>query len=166
MSKLFSSLTYYQLIGWVGFVATVSMFGSLFADWAVILGWLTIFSTTIFFYTTTIEAEYVECEWASFITIPSGLVMIFASFEPINYFIAVVGPLALIYALVEQYAPRYPKLAQLLHTEERRARAAAKRATRLEEIRQERQASASNIWNEPELPEQPPTPKREEQLLP
>jgi hypothetical protein len=159
MTKFFSSLKSYELIGWVGFVATLSMLGNLLVDWAIVLGWLSILTTTVLFYTTTIEAEYVECEWASFITIPAGLIMIFAWVEPVNYFVWVAGPLALAYGLAEYYAPRYPKLAALLHTEERRAAAQAKKIARLEQLRLERQTPFE--WQEPDLPEPPSEPPRQ-----
>ncbi len=127
-----------MLIGWVGFVATFSMLTSLLADWTIALGWITIISTTIVFYLTTIEAEYVECEWASFITIPSGVVMIFGGVEPVNYFIAVAGPLMLAYGLAELVAPRYPWLAKGLNIGPRRAASTAKRETKLAQIQQEK----------------------------
>lgn len=142
MKNFCSNLTFYMLIGWVGFIATISMVGSLFVDWAVIFGWITIITTTIVFYVTTIEAEYVECEWASFITIPSGLVMMFAGVFPVNIFVAIAGPIMLAYAIAEIVAPRYSSLARLLRTGERRARARAKREARLLQLEQERQRLA------------------------
>ena len=137
MSGFCSKLTAYMLIGWVGFVATVAMIGSLFTDWAVVAGWVTIISTTIVFYLTTIEAPYVECEWASFITIPAGVVMIFAGSEPINYLVAVAGPLMLAYGLAEVVAPRFPRLSGWLKVEPRRARATARREAKLLQLEQE-----------------------------
>ena len=160
MSKFFSGLKSYELIGWVGYVATLSMLGNLVVDWAIVLGWLSILTTTVLFYTTTIEAEYVECEWASFITIPAGLIMIFAWVEPVNYFVWIAGPLALAYGLAEYYAPRYPKLAEILHTEERRAAAQAKKAAKLEQLRQEQQNPSE--WQEPDLPQPLPEPPRQD----
>ncbi len=160
MVKFFSGLKFYELIGWVGFIATISMLGQLLVDWATIIGWVTILSTTILFYIITIEADYVECEWASFITIPAGLIMIFASSEPVNYFVAIAGPMALLYGLAEIYAPKYPKLAAILHTDERRATAAAKKAAKLNELEKERQEiTYDNDWEGSDLPEVPPLAK-------
>ncbi|HEX2916627.1 MAG TPA: hypothetical protein VH186_38055 [Chloroflexia bacterium] len=137
LSRLLSGLPYYLIIGWVGFVATLGMMGSLFVDWAVIIGWITIVTTTILFYTTTIEAPYVECEWASFITIPAGLIMMLAGVEPVNYFVAIAGPLALLYGAAELFAPRLPWLNRLLQADRRRARAKRRREEALIKLRQE-----------------------------
>jgi hypothetical protein len=137
MSKLFCRLFYYQLIGWCGFVATFSLLLNIFVDWGWILGWITIVSTTIFFYTTTIEAEFVECEQASFITIPAGLIMIFSGFYPMNAIVLVLGAFALAYALIEMYPQKFPHFAKLLKVEPRRAVYMENREKRLEKIRQE-----------------------------
>lgn len=143
MSKFFSGLPYYGLIGWCGLWATISMFASFFVDWAFIPGWLTIFSTTIIFYVTTIEADFVECEWASFITIPAGIFMIFASSYPFNALAWIVGPFALAYATIEYYPAKFPRLAKWLKVPERRAVYLAKRAERLEKARQEQAKAAA-----------------------
>lgn len=139
MARLCSRLTAYMLIGWCGFVATVSMIAFIFVDWATIAGWITIVCTTIFFYVTTIEADYVECESASFITIPAGLIMIFAGVEPINYVVAVLGPLALLYGLAHLYAYKFPWLERRMKTAEQRAAATAKREAKLAQLREEHQ---------------------------
>lgn len=137
MSKLCSSLPYYGLIGWCGLLATMGMFGSLLTDLAIIPAWLTIISTTIVFYVTTIEADFVECEWASFITIPAGLLMIFGAVYPVNVLVWLIGPAALAYALVEYYPAKFPWLAGWLKVAERRELYLQKRAARLEKMRQE-----------------------------
>ena len=144
MTGFCSKLTAYMLIGWVGFVATTALIGSLFADWFIAVGWITIISTTLVFYLTTIEAPYVECEWASFITIPSGVIMIFAGSEPINYVVAVLGPLMLLYGLAELIAPRFPWLAGWLKIEPRRASALARREAKLAQIEQEKARYAAS----------------------
>lgn len=137
MRNICAKIPYYGLIAWVGLVATLSMLLTLFVEWGVVLGWITIFTTTIIFYTTTIEAEYVECEWASFITIPSGLVMMFAGVFPVSYFVAVAGPLLLVYGSLELFAPRFPRLAGWLRIKERRAAAAVRKEAKLQQLRQE-----------------------------
>ncbi len=129
---------YYVIIGWIGLVATLGMLGSLLVEWSVVLGWVVLVSTTIYFYVSTIEADYVECEWASFVLIPFSLLMLMAGVEPINYIVSALGLLCLLYGLAEYFALSIPFLSNLLHAPERRAAARLKRETRLNLLREYR----------------------------
>lgn len=110
-----AKVPYYGFVGFVGAVGLVCSTIAPFFDLMPGIGWCLIVCAILFFYLFTIEAPVVECEWAGWILTVGSTIVALSGVTPVNYFVWVLSPLSVIFALLMYYKPDFrTKVNQIL----------------------------------------------------
>jgi hypothetical protein len=111
----FSKLPHWAFVAWVGLVLILTVIGQQFFELSAAIGWGLLTISTFGFYLLTIEQEKVRCEKAGWILMPGGVMAMLASWTDSQFFLVVVGMLALGYGVLLETAEHNRKVRQFVY---------------------------------------------------